>query len=330
MADRSFDLAARTAVDIVRDRLEQGPPAGFRLGSPQTAGRLTLLAVFCDGPGLEYVTLAEAQKDGTAEITEVDAHGAVSTLQVRTSSKLPVLVIDGEVLVGLKQNRVLNTTILVPGETTVKIPVSCVEAGRWRRATAKARRADYALSPKIRAAKRRAVTLSARAFGTFTADQDAVWEGVAGHLGDLGVHSETLAYTDIEKRRRPEIEDRLRQLQPETGQSGVLACLDGKPVAFDLFDRPSTLGQLWEGLIGSYIAESLIPKAGDGTVDVKTAVDWIRGAGVGEATRHQAVGLGESVSITGAEHDTSALVVDGVAVHIAASPAISRMGSSRM
>src|SRR6267143_2074962 len=150
MADRFSDLAARTAVDIVRDRLDQGPPAGIRLGSPQTAGRLTLFPVFCDGPGLEYVTLAEAQKDGTAEITEVDARGAVSSLRVTTSAKLPVLIIDGEVLIGLKQNRVLNTTILVPGEAKLEIPVSCVEAGRWRRATAKASRADYALSPKIR------------------------------------------------------------------------------------------------------------------------------------------------------------------------------------
>jgi len=320
MADRFSDLAARTAVDVVRDRLNQGPPAGIRLGSPQTAGRLTLFAVFCDGPGLEYVTLAEAQNDGTAEITEVDARGAVSSLRVTTSSKVPVLIIDGEVLVGLKQNRVLNTTILVPGEAKLEIPVSCVEAGRWRRATAKASRADYALSPKIRAAKRRAVTMSARAFGTFAADQGAVWEEVEGHLGDLGVHSDTLAYSDVEKLRAPEIEDRLSRLQPETGQSGVLACLDGKPVAFDLFDRPSTLTRLWEGLTGSYIAESLIPKAGEGAVDRDTAAAWIRGTAAGEATRHRALGLGELVSITGAGHGTTALVVDGVAVHIAAGP----------
>jgi len=327
MAARSSDTSARSAVEIVRDRLEQGPPEGLRLGSPQTAGRLTLLPVFDDGPGLEYVTFADAQKDGTAQITEVGWHGAVSSLEVKTSSKVPVLMIDGEILVGLKQNRVLNTTILVPGETTLKVPVACVEAGRWRRTSSKARRADYSLSPKIRAMKRHSVTLSARSFGTFAADQGAVWDGVAGHLGDVGVHSRTLAYSDIEKQRRPEIEDRLTQLQPEAGQSGVLALVGGEPVAFDLFDQPSTLARLWEGLIGSYIAESLIPKASNTSVDVNAAVEWIREAGAGEATRHPAVGLGESVSITGAAHDTSALVVDGVAVHIAAGPAFARRRS---
>ena len=327
MASRSADMAGRSAVDIVRDRLEQGPPDGLRLGSPQTAGRLTLLPVFHDGPGLEYVTLADAQKEGTAEITEVDGHGAVSTLQVKTSSKVPVLMIEGEILVGLKQNRVLNTTILVPPKTTLRVPVACVEAGRWQRTTSKASRADYSLSPKIRAMKRHSVTLSARAFGTFAADQGAVWDEVAGHLGDLGVDSATMAYSDIEKRRGPEIEDRLSQLQPEAGQSGVLALVGGEPVAFDLFDRPSTLARLWQGLIGSYIAQSLVPKAGNASMDVEAAARWVRGAGAGEATRHRAVGLGETVSITGAVQDTSALVVDGVVVHIAAGPALSRPSS---
>jgi hypothetical protein len=320
MATRSSDMA-KTPVDIVRDWLEHAPPDGLRLGSPQTAGRLTLVPVFHQGPGLEYVTLADAQKDGSAEITEVDAHGAVSILEVKTSSTVPVLMIDGEILVGLKQNRVLNTTILVPPKTTLKVPVACVEAGRWRRTTSMASRADYSLSPKIRAMKRHSVTLSARAFGTFAADQGAVWDEVAGHLGDLGVDSETMAYSDIEKRRRPEIEDRLSQLQPEAGQSGVLALIGGEPVAFDLFDRPSTLARLWQGLIGSYIAESLLPIAGTASVDLEAAAEWIRGAGAGEATCHRAVGLGETVSITGAVHDTSALVVDGVAVHIATGPA---------
>ncbi|HXN58255.1 MAG TPA: DUF6569 family protein, partial [Candidatus Angelobacter sp.] len=249
-----------------------------------------------------------------------------SILEVKTSSDLPVLIIDGEILVGLKQNRVLNTTILVPAKSTLKIPVSCVEAGRWRRATSKASRADYGLSPKIRAMQRHSVTLSARATGKFVADQHAVWAQVEGSLGDLGVHSETRAYSDIEKQRRPEIEDRLTQLQPKPGQTGVLALIGGEPVAFDLFDRPSTLARMWQGLIGSYIAESLIPNTSNEPIDLDAAVAWIRGAGAGEGTRHRAVGLGESVSITGPTHDTAALVVDGVAVHIATGPALSRRG----
>ena len=34
-------------------------------------------------------------------------------------------------MIGAKQNRVLEASVLVPASTTQKIPVACVEAGRW-------------------------------------------------------------------------------------------------------------------------------------------------------------------------------------------------------
>ena len=52
-------------------------------------------------------------------------------LKVINKSEVMVLILDGEELVGAKQNRIVNTTILIPAKETVLIPVSCVEQGRW-------------------------------------------------------------------------------------------------------------------------------------------------------------------------------------------------------
>ena len=313
-------MAARSSINSVRDRLAVGVAEGLRLGSPQTVGGLTLVPIFHDGLRVEYQMFAEAQQAQTAEVTEVGLLGAIRTLEAKSTSQIPVLLVEGQILVGLKQNRVLNTTILIPPKTAVKIPVACVEARRWRRATGKAQRATYSLSARIRASKKMSEVHSARTRGDFIADQRGVWARVAASLGTHRVSSPTLSYSEIDKARGNEIEDLLRRLEPLPGQAGVLAYLGDEPLSLDVFDRSSTLTQLWRELAGSYIADALISNQRDRSVDVEKATVWIRSLVAGETTCHPAVGMGETVLITGPRHCLSALVVDGVPVHIAAYP----------
>ena len=75
---------------------------------------------------------AEALDAGLARVEEVSEGGSVPELRFTNSAAMPILIVDGEELVGAKQNRVANLTILAPAKTTIRIPVSCVEAGRWR------------------------------------------------------------------------------------------------------------------------------------------------------------------------------------------------------
>src|SRR5574342_652511 len=46
-----------------------------------------------------------------------------------------VLLYEGEELVGAKQNRIVEQTILVDARSTLKIPAKCVERGRWSHRT---------------------------------------------------------------------------------------------------------------------------------------------------------------------------------------------------
>jgi hypothetical protein len=81
-----------------------------------------------------YQTLREALAAGTLRVTEVSEGGSVPRLSAVNDGDKAVLILDGEELVGAKQNRIANLTILVPAKRTIPIPVSCVEAGRWRSA----------------------------------------------------------------------------------------------------------------------------------------------------------------------------------------------------
>jgi hypothetical protein len=111
----------------------------FQLGQPQQAGGITMTPLFpLQDPVCDYVSLDEALAGGL-QISEVNEAGDVGELAVRNPLDRGVLLYDGEELVGAKQNRVLNTTVLVAAHSHLTIPVSCVEqaevvlfVGSWK------------------------------------------------------------------------------------------------------------------------------------------------------------------------------------------------------
>jgi hypothetical protein len=100
-------------------------------GGAMTHKNLSLVPIFGPASGPPMMTLDQGLVEGVVEITEVSEGGSVPTLQVHNHGTEMLLLFDGEELVGAKQNRVLNTSILVAAESSVLIPVSCVEQGRW-------------------------------------------------------------------------------------------------------------------------------------------------------------------------------------------------------
>src|SRR5215469_7354079 len=110
-------------------RIEIGRSSQFR--------NLTLFPLFPRNASisdLDYLLLEDAIAQGKVRIAELQAGGSVPELSLTNMGELPVLLVDGEELIGAKQNRVLNLTILAPAKQTIVIPVSCVEAGRWNMA----------------------------------------------------------------------------------------------------------------------------------------------------------------------------------------------------
>ena len=92
------------------------------VGEPLRHGALTVVPMLAP-------MLAEA--GDRVQVTEVEEAGSVPNLKVANMADRPLLLLDGEELVGAKQNRILNTTVLVAARTETTIPVSCVEQGRW-------------------------------------------------------------------------------------------------------------------------------------------------------------------------------------------------------
>ena len=112
------------------------PLSRLSLGKSQRIGNLAMTPVLGEPfSSLRYLTLDEALGQGVAHVREVSESGIVGEVLFVNESDRPVLLLDGEELVGAKQNRILNLTVLAHQRMTIRLPVSCVGAGRWHDAT---------------------------------------------------------------------------------------------------------------------------------------------------------------------------------------------------
>jgi len=294
----------------------------LELGSPLTAANLTMYPLLLpeeSAPG--YLTLDEALATGLASVTEVSESGSVPELLVKNGAKKPVLILDGEELVGAKQNRIVNLTILVAAQQTLHIPVSCVEAGRWARRSrefASAGRAHYATG---RARKLEQVSCAMRASGTRYADQGDVWQDIDAKSRRMKAGSATHAAAAMYERSRSKLDEFLEQLEAVPRQAGALFTINGIVAGLDVFDSQSTWRKSMRKLLQSYGLDAL-DNAGGPVSDAKPQPEVFLSA-LKQAARERfpAIGIGEDVRIAGDTIVGGGLVVDEKVVHLVAFPA---------
>jgi hypothetical protein len=297
----------------------------LEIGSPATAGNLMLFpllarqhAKMSEPP--DYLLYQQAHDMGIISIEEVSEAGTVGELRVANRADRPVLLVEGEVLLGMKQTRVLNLTILVSARTLLAVPVSCVEAGRWR-AVSKAATGKYNvhLAPSVRAAKTLTVGRSMRSARTFASDQGAVWAGVDRLLDRHGAHAPSRSYADLAAHDGSRFAAVARSIEPAPGQVGVLACVGGRVSCVDVFEAPEILAALWEGLAASYQAEALLS---DETRAKPAGVRrWFHSVAAGSKSVGPEIGLGTHLTVVAPGVEAAALIHAGRVVHLSAFPA---------
>ena len=99
-------------------------PNQLSFGNLNLYKKLALLPILQESQTtpLLYLTLDEALTKGHLKINEVSETGNVPELLLENNSSTPVFLMDGEELVGAKQNRILNLSILAPANKKIVIP----------------------------------------------------------------------------------------------------------------------------------------------------------------------------------------------------------------
>lgn len=292
-------------------------------GQPVTSAGLTMvpLLVLRDvEPG--YSTLDDVLASDAFRISEISEAGRVPELLVLNETDRDVLILDGEELVGAKQNRIVNLTILVPAKSRLGVPVSCVEAGRWHHQSRNFSAAKRAYYSSGRAMKARHVTEAYRTTSRPLSNQTAIWEDIALKSERLQASSPTSAMDAMYERSAADLERLEAHFVPQALQAGAVFVLDGVPIGLDLFDSPETWMRLAPKLTASYGLDALDRKPGrrlrHGAVSPELGVaNLLSRVAALRQERYPAVGLGEDLRLTGDDMSGGALVVNERVVHLA-------------
>jgi hypothetical protein len=201
-------------------------------------GNLSVVQIVTSGVNtFAYRVGDEAMKKGLIEVKEVNESGIVNLLVVVNKSEEFVFLMDGDILSGAKQNRVLNTSVLLAPDSTTKIPVSCVEAGRWSRKSAHFDATHYTAPSSLRHSKADAVTSNRRSSGEAVADQADIWKRVTLFQLEHSVKSPTSSLSDVFDAKKSDIGKLEEHFKVEPSANGAALFIGKSLVSVDIFNR---------------------------------------------------------------------------------------------
>lgn len=167
----------------------------------------------------------------------------VGQLQLTNGGKHPLLVLEGQLLEGGWQHRMVARSTLVPAAAAAPIDVMCVEQGRWhgeRQQEMSGRRASFRVRDGVR----------------HQAAQHEVWRRVSSYDALVGAN-ETDSFARHLDRAECDVEALVRGLRPLPGQMGVLIGIAGQPVSVEVFDSPYVLRRQFDSIIRAAAMDAL-------------------------------------------------------------------------
>lgn len=342
-------MSLERAQDFVKELIATDRYYDVEHGSAQTIKGLTkipLISKYTMSSGLDYRLLSQVQDQ-----VVIKESGVVSEIEVYNQSKYPVLIPSGSLLMSRKQgkqDRTIVTNLMIgPGEE-LKIPVACVEQGRWRPRTFdemkdtgvyKIRshedsdfgfkylssptiesRVGSGISDRMYSAKMSGRDLSSLSRSLFVADQGAVWNQVQQELVEADAKNPTSALTEIHKKDK---EEKLK-FDIYDGEIGNVFIGMNKVLGMELYEKPD----IWQNIAEDTIRRYKLGITGSKKLKKETLDDFFKGLKKSDAIATKSIGMGYDVRLVKGEVEGSCLVYKDGALHLAVVPKYENTGES--
>ena len=233
---------------------------------------------------IDLLTLEKGIELGLVNVKECE-HSQVNTLIVENRSVTPLILIDGEEVVGGDQNRIVSETIIIAPKSSMKIPVNCSEQGRWAYKK-EFMHSDYIANYNTRRAKEFARRKNHSV-------QHTVWSSIHDVERDYSFASPTSALSESYDNLRKNHNEIVKSFEIVKGQNGVLVIVDGEIKGFEVFLNSDIYKQFHEKIIKSYLIDSKLEDSVF-AVNVDEAENVIKNATDSSFEKKETKGLEES------------------------------------
>jgi hypothetical protein len=251
---RTRDRKGQTMDETLAETL-----ASLEISEPVSHGLLHIFPLLGDARAEQDLSLLEdALKSGTLHIEEQHEAGSVPELRVVNEGTFPVLILEGDELLGAKQNRVVNSSVLVAAESELVLPVSCVERGRWSYRSRAFSSGTGSPHLALRRLNAMSVHDSLRRGRGHRSDQGAVWREVDRKALLHEAPSPTHALQDSRSHLSEELDafEKLARDLPE-GTSGVAVAIGERLMLLELLAGPRSFARAFRKLLSGYAFESV-------------------------------------------------------------------------
>ncbi len=295
--------------------------SAIEIGEPVYYNGLTVFPLEFGGGAnygkVKYDFIEDLLEQGMMEICEVSESGSVPELLLKNKSNSKVLLLDGEELVGAKQNRILNIPILAAANQEILIPVSCVEQGRWEYRQREFSSGAMATSG-MRMRRREEVLKNIKENGTYAADQGCVWADVAAVNCLLAVESDSEAMSDAYASAKDRIDKFRSKIELPEGANGYVACLGDRVLGSDIFNSSQSLKRKWPKILSSCAMETVLrtKKTKFKKAKKEKVSEFISNAGGAIGELYSPPGEGAAFGIDGPAVVGNALVANEEIIHI--------------
>lgn len=270
--------------------------ASFAVGEMRQYKNLATMALLLrEQPVQDYLVLEEALKSGL-KIGELK-NASVQEVDVANETGHEVLIVLGEYIIGGGQNRQAASSVFLEKEYKGKIPVQCIQHGRWDPTPGKRFGYGGYSTPSTRASSSRG--------------QHAVWDSVNETTTRTHCFSNTQNLHEVYEKQEGMLEEYISKFPMSSGQAGLVAIigLNGKKMlTADIFDNPKIFERHYPALIKAHALDALGRPVGTVNITKEEVLDFMTDFMRANPEQTRAISLGTEYKLKSRDSEGTALI----------------------